>query len=46
MHESDPVIEHQHLVLDSPRISGSQFEQHILDQFAVTLRVLVGREVS
>jgi hypothetical protein len=35
MHESNPVIKHQHLILDSPRIAGSQLAQHLLYQLPV-----------
>jgi hypothetical protein len=43
MHESDPIVEQQDLVLDSAGISASQFYQHVLNQLAIALRALAGR---
>src|SRR5258707_5168140 len=45
MHESNPVVQHQRLILDSPRISGSQFAKQVLHQLAVAFRALADTEV-
>jgi|tagenome__1003787_1003787.scaffolds.fasta_scaffold20891157_1 hypothetical protein len=46
VHESDPVVEHQHLILDSTGVSDSQLAQHVLDQLAIALRGFFRRDVA